>query len=495
MPDQYPFRVLLVAAVSKPGQAKADKLSIPLQLARGREFCAARGWPIVKEIVIPGKSRYLEYLEDLLAKSPEFREIIQWIKSGRIDLIWIIRGDRLFRTQELQQDIRRICRRHNVQIYAADNPKEPMLPTDYKVTALDKFLENVDGFRAEDEIEKFRARVYDKKMARVTAKGLAGSSWVPFGYKRNPEPGKPYLICEPEAIWVRYAYRRRLDGVGYNTLARELNERGVRGRTGRPWTRVTVSRLLHNEFYAGYVFWGQARAQGIHEPIIDLATWQAVQSINERRRSAAPPTASPRELTGLVRCAVCGAYMTHHRRERKTIGEAVYLICGSYSHSYEGQPLPVPRHRNGHTAAVVEQYVMEQVIHWLSDPDAFLEMLHSQRQDITSADLQAMDRQIQEREQQKTRWLDAYGEGVISLSELRERRQQVETDLVKLRAEREDLAGRVALTEQLGEQVEELAELVRYIPAMPPQERRAIYQRLIQTVWLEQGKEPRIEWR
>ena len=83
--------------------------------------------------------------------------------------------------------------------------------------------------------------------------------------RRNFEEGKPwsglilgyrfedgqYVIVPEEAEVVRRIYREYLDGKGYITIARELNESGIFTRSGKPWAVFPVQKVLHNYNYTG----------------------------------------------------------------------------------------------------------------------------------------------------------------------------------------------------------------------------------------------------
>src|SRR5690606_18090500 len=57
---------------------------------------------------------------------------------------------------------------------------------------------------------------------------------------------------------VRQIYRAFVhDGQSEQTIADNLNERGIQTDLGRPWTRGTVHQLLINEKYAGDNVWNR----------------------------------------------------------------------------------------------------------------------------------------------------------------------------------------------------------------------------------------------
>ncbi|HEX2273822.1 MAG TPA: recombinase family protein [Acidimicrobiales bacterium] len=71
------------------------------------------------------------------------------------------------------------------------------------------------------------------------------------------EQGKPAgqvgwgVRSDAERGLVREAVRRVLDGDGLMTIARNWNERGVPGATGRPWTVKALRKVLLSSRIAG----------------------------------------------------------------------------------------------------------------------------------------------------------------------------------------------------------------------------------------------------
>ncbi len=488
----HPFRVLLVAGVSSKAQAADDKCSIPQQLADGRELCAGRGWPIVREIVVPGRSRYLVFLEDLLAKSPEFREILTVVRSGAVDLVVVRHKDRLFRTQELQQQLMAIFRRHKVQVYAFDKPHEPVPPDQLRVRAIDKFMDSVEGFRAEDEIETFLERAADNKRARILERGLHGN-WArpPYGY-RSAGRGQALVQVPEQVALIRLMAQWRLqERLGWKSIARRLNERGVPSPGGRQWLPFAVRRILSNRFYWGDTWWRDARGHGIHQPIFAEEDWARLQAVEAMLRGQHPREAPQYELSGLCRCAICGATMTMHNDHRRWPA----LLCSRSRNGYDGRMRPEERHLNRHAERDVVDYLVARAQRELADPEAFAQARRAQLGTISATELAEIDHRIQQRTLERERWNIAYEQGAIGPDELKVRRQRLEAAIDALRADRQRLETRQALAASIDVEVRQLASKVRELHAMAPLERRQIWLQLLRCVWLQRGHAPRPEWR
>lgn len=73
---------------------------------------------------------------------------------------------------------------------------------------------------------------------------------IPFGYDYDKETGE-FSINEAEAAVVRLIYEMYHSHHSTLKVARELNEKGLNQRSGRPWNPVTVSHILKSPFYCG----------------------------------------------------------------------------------------------------------------------------------------------------------------------------------------------------------------------------------------------------
>ena len=104
--------------------------------------------------------------------------------------------------------------------------------------------------------------------------------------------------------------------LGTRAIAAELNQRGVRNRTGKPWSGYTIARILDNPAYVGDIAYRDVHVTDAHEALIDRDTFNQARDLAAARADAhTQRAASPGEyhLTGLITCPDCG---------RKYIGTA-----------------------------------------------------------------------------------------------------------------------------------------------------------------------------
>lgn len=180
-----------------------------------------------------------------------------------------------------------------------------------------------------------------------------------YGYKKDPDQKGHLIIDEEAAAVVREVFTLFSQGYGKTAIARMLNDRGIPNPTeykrlhglryqqpkmknSTLWKYFAISDMLINEIYIGNMVQGKYGSisyktkqnkprpksewyivEGTHEPIIDRALWNKVQTMIAQR--AKPFSVGTIGLFAKkVRCANCGYIM----RSSKNKGRH-YLQCSN----------------------------------------------------------------------------------------------------------------------------------------------------------------------
>ena len=196
------------------------------------------------------------------------------------------------------------------------------------------------------------------------AESLSASENQKWRVRQNFEEGKPwrgymlgyrykdgeYVIVPEEAEIVKRIYADFLSGKGIEAIMKSLNESGVLTQQGFTWHRSAVMRILRNYTYTGNLLLQtkfrenhltkitrvnhgelpQYHATDTHEAIIDMDTFEAVQSEIARRaeKYTKPHKRKEYPFSGIMTCAICGK---HYRR--KTTPTGPVWICSTYNTS------------------------------------------------------------------------------------------------------------------------------------------------------------------
>ena len=218
----------------------------------------------------------------------------------------------------------------------------------------------MDSDEGEDDFTPFKnimneyyAKDISKKRRIVNKmKGNAGIplSPPPYGYMKNPDDPRFWVIDPEAAEVVRCIYRLALEGNGPLQIATALGTMGALNpsayRTSKgiskggskstleptKWNHTTVKKILTLQEYCGDVInfktysksykikrrienpeENRAIFLNVHEPIIDRATWEKVQALTKGTRRKRPQvTQEPSVFSGYLKCPECGGNLNFH---------------------------------------------------------------------------------------------------------------------------------------------------------------------------------------
>ena len=272
---------------------------------------------------------------------PGFQKMLRAIEAGYISAVFV-------------KDLSRLGRNY----IEVGRLTEEYLPLhDVRLVAVS---DGVDSDEGEDDFTPFKnimneyyAKDISKKRRIVNKmKGNAGIplSPPPYGYIKNPDDPR-FWVIEPEATAVvRRIYQMTLDGYGLAEIATALGTDGIvnptyywrsRGvnRSGSKstveptkWGHTTVKKILTLQEYCGDVINFKSYSKSykmkkrienpeenraiflnVHEPIIDRATWEKVQALTQGTRRKRPKvTQEPSVFSGYLKCPECGGNLNFH---------------------------------------------------------------------------------------------------------------------------------------------------------------------------------------
>ncbi len=316
-----PLRAALYLRVSTARQAEHD-VSIPDQKRQGEAYCVSRGYQLVETYVEPGASATND-------RRPEFQRMIEagTSKPAPFDVVIVHSFSRFFRDHfELEFYVRKLAK-NGVKLVSitqemGDDPMHVMMR---QIMAL------FDEYQSKEN-----AKHVIRALKENARQGFWNGSLPPIGYRvvaaeqRGAKVKKKLEIDPLHAETVRLIYRLALygDGVkgqmGVKNIVSHLNRNRIFTRDGGSWGIGQVHRILTRRTYMGeHEFNKRAKSKELKPvseivvvpvpPLIDRATFDAVQALLKARHPTVTPSAvisGPTMLTGLIHCAKCGGAMT-----------------------------------------------------------------------------------------------------------------------------------------------------------------------------------------
>ena len=294
-------------------------------------------------------------------KRPGFQKMLTAIEAGYISAVFV-------------KDLSRLGRNY-IEVGKLTEEFFPL--HDIRLVAVS---DGVDSDEGEDDFTPFKnimneyyAKDISKKRRIVNKmKGNAGVplSPPPYGYIKDPDDPR-FWVVEPEAAEVvRRIYRMALEGYGLAETAAQLAADGVvnptyywrsRGTsrggsksTVEPtkWGHTTVKKILTLQEYCGDVINFKSYSKSykmkkrienpeenraiflnVHEAIIDRQTWEKVQALQKGTRRKKPTvTQEPSVFSGLLKCPECGGNLNFHFNQNNH--DIKFFSCQNHNSGY-----------------------------------------------------------------------------------------------------------------------------------------------------------------
>ena len=287
---------------------------------------------------------------------PGFADMIQQLEQGKASAVFVKDLSRLGRNYiEVGRLTEEFFPNHDIRLVAVSD--------------------NIDTDEGENELAPIRnlfnewyARDISKKR-RISnkIKGNAGEPMgqPPYGYVKDPENPKRWIVDEEAAQVVRRIYRMTLEGVGTEQIAAKLEEDGILtpraywhskgiNRPGKVkdlppthWNSSSVIKMLSVQEYCGDIlnfktysksYKNKKRLENdrenwaifkdVHEPIIERAVFEQVQQKRGKMRKRQAKDGERSMFSGLLVCADCGSNLHFHFNQGNP--EIKYFNCSNY---------------------------------------------------------------------------------------------------------------------------------------------------------------------
>ena len=307
-----------------------------------------------------GYTNLIHFLDDGISgvtmDRPGFVEMIRQLEQGKAAAVFV-------------KDLSRLGRNY---IEVGRLTEEFFPDHDIRLVAVS---DNIDTAEGENELAPIRnlfnewyARDISKKR-RISnkIKGNAGEPMgqPPYGYIKNPNDPKHWIVDDEAAQVVRRVYSMTLEGFGTEQIAAQLEKDDVltpraywltkgikrpgKGKQQPPtkWNSSTITKILSLQEYCGDIlnfktysksYKNKKRIdndrenwvvfQDVHEAIIERAVYEQVQQKRGKIRKRRTNNGEHNMFSGLLVCADCGSNLHFHFNQGNP--EIKYFNCSNY---------------------------------------------------------------------------------------------------------------------------------------------------------------------
>jgi site-specific DNA recombinase len=288
---------------------------------------------------------------------PALAQLLHDIQAGQIDCLVIYKVDRFSRSLLDFAKMMETLDRHRVAFVSVTQNFST-------ATSMGRLVLHILLSFAQFEREIIAERTRDK-IAATRRKGKWCGGMPLLGYDVELRTTQ-LVVNEEEAERVRAIFRLYRKYKALEPVLRELVRRGWvnkqwttrkgRRRGGKPFTKITLRRLLSNCTYRGRVRYRNETHPGEHKALIDAGLWQEVQELLRRpRRLRRELTNQSFLLRGLLRCRPCCCAMIPSQTRKGTRQYRYYTCRAAQKRGWQRCPSKaVP-------AREIEQFVLEQI--------------------------------------------------------------------------------------------------------------------------------------
>ena len=342
------YHAALYVRLSRDDEQNGPAQSITNQISLLKEFAGKHQLSV-----------YDTYIDDGISGTtfdrPAFKQMIQDIEGKHVNLVITKDLSRLGRDY--------IMTGHYMERYFPEHRVRYISLLDGIDTGVESAANDITPFRA--IMNDMYAKDISKKILSVKhnkqQRGLFIGGKPPYGYKAHPDGKHKFVIDENAAPIVRRIFSMAHDGTSCRQIACTLNKEAIpspsayagikvsrKGPYTGLWSSERISAMLQNEVYIGNMVQGRFVSVGYksrkyrklpkdqwtvvphtHEPIIDIETFQAVDSLI-RSRSHSGGQRYDYLLKGLIFCHECGYPLGVMNCTRADQGEHLYFICRTY---------------------------------------------------------------------------------------------------------------------------------------------------------------------
>lgn len=406
---------------------------------------------------------------DSIQNRPEMQRLLQDIRDGKINSVFVVEIQRLARGATKDQGIvAEAFKMTDTLIVTPDKTYDPNNEIDQQFFEFGLYLSRI-------ELNFIKKRMLNGRLDSIKEGNyLAGHA--PFGYDIHKPTKKvrTLSINEEEAKWVRQMFHWcAVDKLGIGMIAANMSRSPIYTRRGKKeWNRSVVKELLANHVYLGKVRWNYRRQhdvfqgdvivktkprqkaedwliyEGKHEAIITQEIFDLAQETIASKYIALSKVVVSNELANLVKCSKCGRAMkkaTYRTRpNHRTRLEHIHSITCKVKSTFFDDGMQA-------ITEALKEYLNDFEIE-LSEKDTPAEMArYEMMRDCLKDDLVKLNKR-------KKNIMNIYEVGDYTRDEFKERKQLVEERILEINEQLDNL--QPPNTEELEEKIVKISQVL-----------------------------------
>ena len=410
--------------------------SIDAQVRVCEEYCKKKGWKVLKvysDHAITGTSD----------KRDEFQKMINESKKGLFDIVIVYKFDRFARNRFDSAIYKKKLRDIGIKVVSAMQD----ISDDPQGVIIESLFEGMD------EYYSLNLSVDVKRGLKQNALNCVFNGGTPpLGY--NIDESKHYVINEEEARTVRLVYELYAKGYGYASIAKEVNAKGYKSKSGGEFKKTSIYDILINEKYTGTFIFGKRVGKSnrkykddseiirIENGIPRIVSDELYQSVKKMMSKRTKPRVNSKYdyiLTGYMVCDKCGSPF---------VGGNRYKAKGKWVHVYSCNKKINYHDCKSHNikAEDIEDLVVSEINKLFNTKESIKDLakqvFHSIQEDSKSSksSTKTLKSNLTKLESNKEKLFDLYLDDLISKDEFSKRKDDLDSKIEEIQIQLKELA-------------------------------------------------------
>ncbi|MBR6030201.1 MAG: recombinase family protein [Clostridia bacterium] len=318
--------------------------SIEGQLRDNYEYARQQGLTVIAEYIDRAKSGTKDQRAD-------FQRMIEDAAKRQFELIIVWKLDRFARNRYDSAIYKSRLKKYGVRV----------------VSVKESITDNPEGIILEGMLEAM-AEYYSANLAQNIRRGIRESiakgqfpgGPVPYGYKAE---NKHLVPDDKTAPVIRFVFEEYAAGTSKKNILKKLEARGIRNKTGKPFTITAFQTALSNPVYIGDFCYKGETVPGAAVPLISKDVFDKVQ-LQLKSNARAPASAKAKvnyALHGKIFCGHCGAPMVGESGRSRNGDKYYYYACAQKKKSHACS-------KKNEQKDYLERYVVQQTAEYVLSP-------------------------------------------------------------------------------------------------------------------------------
>ena len=345
---------------------------------------------------------------------PQFQEMLQDMKEGKINYIVAYKLDRITRSVRDLEELISVLEQYNCFLLCDRDDVNTS-------TANGRFFVRMLTVLSQLEIEIVSERTKFGLNGAIKSGHIPGQR--PFGYTKSED--KKMIVDNATRPYVEKIFDMYLEGKSFQQIANYFKENNIYPK--KKWRDTTIQKIIDNKIYMGdYEQYKRIGKQenlepivymNVVEPIISRAKWEECQKQKERNQRT---YTRDRIYTFFQRlkCPSCGRIMKC-KGSGGSKRKYMYYTCEHCHVNFN----------ENYVEELLESFIYDLLEYDMAVKKFFLPILEDKNNKI---DTTTIDKEIRNLEKQRDRIKQAYIKGIVEMEDFKEDYKLIEDKLANL---------------------------------------------------------------